>query len=88
MTLIELADAINVEVRVRHSPGAVSAWIADLDHTEIGNDGTLTSVCGWGRTPDEALSGVVQQIRGKRLIVAAYGVGRPRQELVVPETLQ
>lgn len=85
MTIEEFANIADLRVDCYHKPEACSPWIAHIDKAEIGENGMLAGVCGWGLTPAHALADMASRIRGKKLVIGAYA--RTRREIHVPESL-
>lgn len=88
MTIEQFADAHDLVMIVveRSLPeGDPSRYYAHFEHCEVGGDGILHGTFGNGRTPEEAISAYVEEIRFKRLVVEADTARR--REIDVPRLL-
>jgi len=96
MTIEELATLLQVGIRVtyiddwsanKHRRDPYSErWVAYLERTEIADGAVLVDSAAWGASPEAAISGLCQELRGKILVVDA---GRPeRKEFRAPATIE
>lgn len=81
ISFTDFLDAHNLTVVVREfMPGnqygrkisGNSVWIADIKNVEIGENGLLAGCCGRGKTKEDALTALGEDISGKHLVVDAY----------------
>ena len=84
MTILEFAEVVGVHLEMLY-PDTAGQWYVHLKGAETKEGGMLHSKSGRGRTPDEALKSYVEEIKGDRIVIKAYGDGR--QEFNVPKTL-
>ncbi len=82
MTLVEFATMIDTSIEL----GVSAQWGASLRSVEI-KDGCILSGCrGYGSTARNALLSLVEELRGKRIVIHAMSK-EYRREYVVPTTL-
>lgn len=86
MTIYDLADVLNVKVLWSRAPGSGSC-VCFLQDCMMMDKGAPTVVQGVGKTPYEAMSEYVNNIRGKRLVRHGATLGTSN-EFLVPETLE
>ena len=85
MTIAEYADIVDAELVIHRSPNQNNRYVAFFDRCEIMEDGGLSSECGIGATPMEAIDAYIHVIRGRRIVFDA--MGPTRREYNVPRTL-
>lgn len=93
MDILEYCQALDLELKVYHSPGAVNKWIAVLQKPFYSvafkdklDDCTLTSLSGQAETPVMAIKLLCATLRD-RFIVIDPGAGtnsKERQKFKVP----
>lgn len=94
MTIQELSEMVDapIEIHYRTEPPITDPrhrWYADLEDAETKEhkgDGILSGTHGNGCNPTEALYDLVEQLRGKVLVVHAFDKER-RCEYQVPRSL-
>jgi len=82
MTLVEFATMIDTRIEL----GVSAQWGAFLRNVEIKDGCMLSSCCGYGDTARGALLSLVEEMRGKRIVIHAMSK-ELRHEYVVPATL-
>ena len=88
MTITELATLIDEELQIRWCSN-MGDWIAHFEHgetKEYNGSSILTSESGRGWTPEKALAGYVDVLKGKVLVFDAMDKPK-RKEFKVPTTL-
>lgn len=89
MNIEEYADILNLELRILRYPNQGNRYCAAFERCETKEDAgsnMLTSNHGNGKSPAEAIEDYLTQIRGRLLVVSAYG-DKERREYVVPKEL-
>lgn len=89
MNIEEYADILNLDLRILRYPNQDNRYCAAFERCETKDDagsGMLTSTSGNGNSPAEAINDYIERIRGKLLVVNAYG-NKERREYVVPKEI-
>ena len=85
MTIEELADIIGDDLIIRRYSNQDNRYMAHFEKATIKEGIGITYLHGEGKSPAEAVNDYIQEIRGKHLVVDAFG--DDRREFHVPETL-
>ncbi len=89
MNIEEFADIANVQMIIRRYPLQHNRYSCSFEHAETKDHESSCILCsehGNGDTPQKAIDDYCRKIRGKLLIINAYG--DKRKEFGVPNNLQ
>lgn len=84
MTIYELADLLDVDLKVTRYPNQDGRWCAHIQGCEVLEGSMLVSKHGNGKTPELAIARYIEQIGGGRLVFAA-ALPDKRREFVAPK---
>ena len=92
MKLVEFAKAVGIEIEIYCPIGRASAdregrWLASIRKCEVKEGSILTSTYGKGKTPDSAYDNLVNELKGKTIVINAYN-DTLRREYLLPEDLE
>lgn len=86
MTVSELATILGVELTVKlNASGNWTASLGNCECKEHAGSAILSGAVGFGPTPTFALCSLAAQIKGKHLVIDAFGV---RREFQIPMSLE
>jgi len=86
MTIEELGDVLDLQLRIIRYPGQNNRYSATFDHAEIKankHSAVLISMYGNGITPQSAIIDYTEQISGKWLVIGASS--NKQREFGVPK---
>jgi hypothetical protein len=68
ITLYDLVDLIGAKIEMSRQNNGRVMWMATLGRWEIRvNNSIVSSICGYGNTPEETLNDLVKCIKGKTI---------------------
>jgi hypothetical protein len=88
MNIEELSDLMGEDLVIRRYAGQNNRYMAHFEHSDTKDDSDDPGLCGSygnGKSPDEAIEDYVKKIRGKLLIINAWGENR--REYYIPPIL-
>ena len=85
VNLFAFLDTIDCNLELRRYANQSGRWFAQIEHAELKEGVILSGNYGTGKTPEQAIEGYVQQIKGKLIVINA--ATNRRKEFKVPEGL-
>jgi hypothetical protein len=87
MSIFELADILNAEIRLTRYPNQENRWCSSFDHCDVKDgDNILIGMYGSGKVPHEAINDYVEKIKGRTIVFHAIDKNR-RSQFTVPSTI-